>query len=207
MVYYWRLNEIRRNHEKQGGALRHAYTFVAFNNMIDNCGLMEFPSLGNTISWSGRRQRHVVMCRLDWALGNNDWHNLFPCSFVEYLCMVGSDHRPIVATIEDKVMKFRKSFRFDKRWIGEEGLMDSITRGWNSSRVRGNVGIVDKIHWCRHEISVWRKNNPPYGKERIKTLQNALEEIQKDFTKSNEEVLEVSRKLQEAYRDEEQYWE
>ena len=26
-----------------------------FKNMIDNCGLMEFPSLGNTLSWSGRR--------------------------------------------------------------------------------------------------------------------------------------------------------
>ena len=54
---------------------------------------------------------------------------------------------------------------------------------------------------------MWRKANPPYGKEKISTLQKALEEIQNGFSKSNEEVLEVSRKLQEAYRDEEQYWE
>ena len=148
------LNEIRGNHEKEGGNLRHPDTFVDFNNMIDNCGLMEFPSVGNTLSWSGRRHRQVVKCRLDRALGNNDWHNLFPYSFVEYLRMVGSDHRPIVATIDDKVIKFRKSFRFDKRWVGQEGLMDSITRGWNSRRVRDRNGIVDRIHWCRHEISV-----------------------------------------------------
>ena len=58
----------------------------------------------------------------------------------------------------------------------------------------------------RHETSVWRKANPPYGKDKINTLQKALEEIQNDFSKTNDEVLEVFQKLQEAYRDEEQYW-
>lgn len=38
-------------------------------------------------------------------------------------------------------------------------------------------GIVDKIHNCRHEISVWRKDNPAYGKETISTLQKALIEM------------------------------
>lgn len=201
------LNEITGNHEKEGGVLRHADTFISLNNMIENCGLLEFPSLGNTLSWSGRRHKKVVKCRLDRALGNNEWHNLFPCSHVEYLRMVGSDHRPIVASIENTKLKFRRQFCFDKRWIGEEGLMESINKGWNSSHRREDGGIVEKIHNCRHEISVWRKANPPYGKDKIDTLQKVLEEIQNDFSKTNDEVLEVSRKLQEAYRDEEQYWE
>lgn len=100
--------------------MRHPDSFLSFNNMIQNFGLMEFPSLGNTLSWSGRRCGHVVKCRLDRSLGNNEWHILFPCSFVEYLGMIGSDHRPIVATIEDKIIKFRRPFRFDKRWIGRK---------------------------------------------------------------------------------------
>ena len=44
------LNEITSNHEKERGALRHASTFIQFNNMIENCGLLEFPSKGNTLS-------------------------------------------------------------------------------------------------------------------------------------------------------------
>ena len=175
--------------------------------MIDNCGLMEFSSLGNTLSWSGRRWCQVVKCRLDRAPGNNEWHNLFPCSFVEYLCMVALDHGPTVATIEDKIIKYRRFFRFDKNGIGEDGIMESITWGWNTNRGRERVGVVDKIHWRRYEISAWRKLNPPYGKDKIDSLQRALEEIQNHLTKSHEEVLEVSRKLQNAYRDEEQYWE
>ena len=134
--------------------------------MIENCGLLEFPSLGNILSWSGRSKKQVVKCRLDRALGNNEWHNLFSCSHVEYLGMIGSDHRPIVVSIDNKVLKFRRQFWFDKQWIGKDGLMESITRGWNSRSGRGEVGVVEKIHNCRQEISVWRKANPPYGKEK-----------------------------------------
>ena len=36
------LNEITRNHENDGGSLRSADSFVPFNNMIRNTGLLEF---------------------------------------------------------------------------------------------------------------------------------------------------------------------
>ena len=71
---------------------------------------------------------------------------------------------------------------------------------------RGGGRIVDKVHNCCHEISVWRNDNPPYEKEKINTVQKALE-VQNDMTKSHEEVVEVSRKLKEAYRDEKLYCE
>ena len=50
------------------------------------------------------------------------------------------------------------------------------------------------------------KNNLPYGKEKIYDLQKALEEVQTDNNRSQEDILEVSRKLQDAYKDEEEYW-
>ena len=58
----------------------------------------------------------------------------------------------------------------------------------------------------RHEISRWRKNNTPYGKDKISELQQALEEVQSDNNRTQEEIVEVSRKLQEAYKDEDDYW-
>ena len=50
------------------------------------------------------------------------------------------------------------------------------------------------------------KNNSPYGKDKIHELQKALEEVQTDNNRSQEEIIEVSRKLQDAYKDEEDYW-
>ena len=49
------LNEITGNHEKEGGSLRSATSFIPFNNMIRNSGLLEFPARGNKMSWQGRR--------------------------------------------------------------------------------------------------------------------------------------------------------
>ncbi|CAA7026829.1 unnamed protein product [Microthlaspi erraticum] len=199
-------NEITGNHEKQGGALRQASSFVPFNLMISDCGFVDFPSRGNTLSWRGRRKGRIVRCMLDRALATEEWHDLFPVSHVQYLPMIGSDHRPILATLDSKVTKRRKQFRFDKRWIGLEGLMDSIERGWNYTRGEVSPGLVDRIGNCRHEVSVWRTEKQPYGKQKIEELQRALEEVQNDDNSTQEELIDITNKLKEAYRDEEEYW-
>ena len=38
------LNEITGNHEKDGGPLQYTTSFIPFNNMIRNSGLLEFPA-------------------------------------------------------------------------------------------------------------------------------------------------------------------
>ena len=168
------LNEITGNHEKDGGALRSADSFIPFNDMIRNSGLLEFPARGNKMSWQRRRGKGkgavTIRCRLDRALANEEWHTLFPYSYTEYLRMVASDYRPVVAYLEDKFPKRRGQFRFDKRWIGQEGLLESISMGWSDNSNGRDNGIVAKISNCRHEIATWRKNNPPYGKEKINGL-------------------------------------
>lgn len=148
----------------------------------------------------------MVKCRLDRALANEDWHTIFLCSYTEYLGMVGSDHRPVVAFPEDKVQRRRGQFRFEKRWIRQDGLLESIGRGWGDPTAENSGDVVSKIINCRHEIATWRKNNPPYGKDRISELPKALEEVQTDNNRTHEDILEVSRKLQEAYKDEEEFW-
>ena len=129
------LNEITGNHVKDGGSLRCATSFIPFNNMIRNSGLLEFLARGNKFSWQGRRSKGkgsvTVRCRLDRDLANEEWHTLFPCSYTEYLRLVGSDHRSVVAFLEDNLSrKKREHFMFDKRWIGQKGLMASIMTCW-----------------------------------------------------------------------------
>lgn len=111
------LNEIIGNHEKESGTLRSGGSFIPFNNMIRDTGLFEFPARGNKMSWQERRNKMMVRCRLDRALANEDWHTLFRCFYMEYLGMVGSDYRRVVAYLKNKVPRQRGQFRFDKRWI------------------------------------------------------------------------------------------
>ena len=106
------LNEITGNHEKDGGSLRSSTSSIPFNNMIRNSGLLEFLAHGNKWSWQAKRGKGkgamTIRCRLDRALANEEWHTLFPCSYTEYLRMVGSDHRPVIAFLEDKVLRKKK---------------------------------------------------------------------------------------------------
>lgn len=74
------------------------------------------------MSGQGRRGKGkgavTVICRLDHALANEEWHTLFPCFYTEYLGMLASNHRPVVAFLEDKVPRRKGQFRFDKIWVG-----------------------------------------------------------------------------------------
>ncbi|KAF8116403.1 hypothetical protein N665_0018s0013 [Sinapis alba] len=81
---------------------------------LTTCGLVRLEPwfiIGDFNEITGRKNKVMVRCRLDRALANEDWLALFPCSYTEYLGMVGSDHRPIMAFLEDKVSRRRGQFR------------------------------------------------------------------------------------------------
>lgn len=174
--------------------------------MIRDCGLLEFPYIGDCLSWRGWRDKQPIRCRLDRALASEDWHEMFSKSFTEYLSMVASDHKPILAVIENKVPKGRYNFRFDKCWIGKEGLMEAIHEGWHNGHETEPGNFVDKITNCRRFISRWRKNLVPYGRDLISDLKNQLENLQRDDKSSSEEIANLMVKLRTAYMDEELYW-
>ncbi|XP_010451888.1 PREDICTED: uncharacterized protein LOC104734080 [Camelina sativa] len=200
-------NELMGNHEKSGGAIRPVSSFVPFNSMIRECGMLEFPCYGDFLSWRGNRcNNQVVRCRLDRALGNEDWHSLFPCSRVDYLEMIGSDHRPIIASCELFGGRRFRQFRFDKRWMGKEGFSGAVEMGWNRTRNFRIPGFVDKIRNCRNSISWWRKQNVPNSKTLISSLKTALEDAKKYDSFSQSEIHILEKKLKDAYYDEELYW-
>ncbi|KAG7564174.1 Ribonuclease H domain [Arabidopsis suecica] len=120
--------------------------------------------------------------------------------------MVASDHSPVVATLLDKIPRGKRSFRFDKRWIGKEGLLEAISNGWNSDSELGEGKFVEKLTNCRRAISQWRKELTPYGRQTIEELKSELHVAQSDDRRSREEITELTLRLKEAYRDEELYW-
>jgi len=198
--------ELKENNEKRGGKLRHASSFIPFKLMIEDCGLLEFPHLGDWLSWRGWRDKKPIRCRLDRALANEDWHELFCNLFIEYLPMLASDHTSVIATIVDKIPRGKHNFRFDKRWIGKEGLLEAISNGWNLDNGSGEGNIIEKIISCRRAISKWRKDLPPYGRKTIEELKSELDAAQKDDSRTSEEITDLTIRLKEAYIDEEQYW-
>ncbi|XP_010496070.1 PREDICTED: uncharacterized protein LOC104773192 [Camelina sativa] len=174
--------------------------------MIRHCALLEFPVVGDSLSRRGWRDKKPIRCLLDRALANEKLNDLFSNSFTEYLTMIASDHKPVLASLEDKIRRGRSCFRFDRRWLDKEGLFDTISAGWDSGVAASTSNFMDKIINCCHAISQWRKAQVPYGRETIEDLKTHLSAAQEDDTASVEVILELTWKLREAYRDEEIYW-
>ena len=200
-------NEITGNDEKKGGRKRQESSFLPFRTMIANCGMIEFPYKGNPMSWVGFRRSGKVQCRLDRAIGNEEWHHLFSHTNVKYLKLWGSDHRPVLARIQSRDVRVQRSFKFDKRWLGKDGLEDAIKDGWGiSSSGRGASELHFKISNVRRAISRWKRANPTNSAKKIEDIKALLETAQTEDGASSEEILNLKWNLCSAYREEELYW-
>ena len=199
-------NDITGNHEKKGGRRRPDSSFMPFKTMLANCGMIDFPSKGNPFSWVGNRSSGKVQCKLDRAVGNEDWHHIYSHMNVEYLRLWGSDHRPILTRFLSKRGKGRRGFKFDKRWIDRDGFRETILKGWSDPGNLHPPDLHERIAMCRKAIAQWKRANPLNSVARIEELKEKLEKAQLDDTISNDEILQLKWDLCSAFRDEELYW-
>ncbi|KAF8096827.1 hypothetical protein N665_0300s0004 [Sinapis alba] len=108
-------NEIIYNSEKSGGRERPESSFGAFRTLLSACDLFDLKHSGNFLSWRGRRNNLLVHCRLDRALANSSWSDLFPNARSYYLRFESFDHRPLLSTFDSKSKKPTRLFRYDRR--------------------------------------------------------------------------------------------
>lgn len=199
-------NEITWNHEKQGGRKRPETSFLSFKAMLANCGMVEFPHKENQLSWMGYRSSGKVQCRLDRSVGNEDWHQDFSHTKVEYLKLWGSDHRPVLTRVQSREVRIRRSFKFDRRWLHKEGLKDAVEEGWGLGKAAENRPFHVKIGEVRRAIYRWKKANPSNTEKKIEAIKEKLEKAQADEHVTSEEVLNLKWNLCTAFREEELYW-
>ncbi|XP_019085377.1 PREDICTED: uncharacterized protein LOC104714891 [Camelina sativa] len=117
--------------------------------------------------------------------------------------MIASDHKPLVVSIGAKRPRGRRSFMFDRRWVGKPGLMDAISSGWSDEP---DQDFARKIINCRQEISRWCKSQAPFGRELIEDIKRQLEMAQANDSSTPEMFSDLNGRLREAYRDEEIHW-
>lgn len=108
-------NEFTDNSEKSGGVDRPESSFVPFRSFLSACDLFDIKHTSNYLSWRGQRHTHLVHCRLDRAMANSRWSDLFPSVRSHYHKFEASDHRPLLATFESKKRKPSRLFRYNRR--------------------------------------------------------------------------------------------
>jgi exonuclease III len=107
-------NDILTTEDKRGNVPHPRWLLNGFRQAISDCDLIDVSIQGHAYTWA-RRLGHedVVEERLDRALVNQSWMNLFPHCTLHNLVSGASDHSPILLNTEHQMYTYKKrQFRF-----------------------------------------------------------------------------------------------
>ncbi|KAK1307758.1 hypothetical protein QJS10_CPA09g00850 [Acorus calamus] len=174
-------NEVRFSSEKVGGQSVHSRRLHKFNSCLLSSGLEDLKSFGNTLSWTNR-QSNPIMCRLDRALGNQNFILIFPHSLVKYLPSGISDHSPVKVILEPPFPSGPKPFKYFEAWKEHNSFSQLVHNAWKTD-VIGNpmYQFIKKLSNTKSAIKFW--NREVYGpiQSHVACCKKDLEEAQKSL--------------------------
>lgn len=131
-------NEILASNEKVGGAARPQHYLDGFRDALIQCGLRDIGFEGDMFTWRNHsKELRTYICeRLDRAVANDEWCDMFPDTVVVNGEPRHSDHRPVIVHLEGVDSEWKRgdrNFRFKARWLQEEGCEEVMAEAWESS--------------------------------------------------------------------------
>ena len=173
-------NEILVASEKEGGNIRPQQYMQNFRDCVDDCGLQEIMSIGDPFTWS----RGVIRERLDRALCNEKWANIFPYAAVIHEHHVHSDHRPILLDTEyySAVIgqKQRGERRFEARWLSECTVDEIVKSAWERAKLAGiGPSLSSRTKLVKDDMFIWDRDTLKGPKKRINKLKKELEKLRR----------------------------
>ena len=159
-------NEILYNSEKEGGRPRTQRQLQAFHDALSECEVNDVGFVGDIYTW----QRGHIRERLDRAVANIQWSNMFPQSSLINSEMIRSDHRPILMDTQHlaPMQRGTRMRRFEARWLQEDMVEEMIKAAWARAKSRGEIptflekeGVVhDELHkWDREVLKQLGEKN------------------------------------------------
>lgn len=191
------------NSEKCGGAIRAEGTFVAFRSFLSSNDLFDLKYSGSFLSWRGQRHSHLVRCRLDRAISNSEWTELYPACRSQYLRFEGSDHRPLISFLDTTKKRGNKLFRFDRRLKENPEIKQLIKEVWNH---HSYLPVEERLTKCRKAICIWSKTHHEDSSKALEELKQSLEEAMSASISDENLIRELNKKLLLLYTAEEEFW-
>lgn len=199
------MNEIMFSFEKEGGNDRPNHFMQSFRDVIAECNLSDHGFIGDKFTW----HRALIRERLDRALVNEGWNEMFPGAVLEHLDYYKSDHRPIIMNLHEEITQEAAGqavLRFEARWLKEEKFCDVVKQAWQSTE--GNMGLAEKLAWVHKQLHAWDKTVLKKSSRKIKNVQRELEQVARDtLTHQNaQRQKDLAEELERLLQMEEIHW-
>jgi hypothetical protein len=170
-------NEILSNSEKEGGNLRPQRCMQQFRDALTHCNLTDLGFLGDVFTWRRGRIRE----RLDRAVANQGWRDLFPLAAVINEDFWKSDHRPLSVDSEyfdgAHIRAAGGKRMFEAKWLMEDSFDDIVGKAWEDTQGAQNLGFAQRMGAVHAALHVWDRRVLGEPKRRLKDLQEELNEV------------------------------
>lgn len=138
--------------------------------------------MGDVFTWRNKQFRDddYIRERLDRAVANGGWREVYPLVQVRNGDPFHSDHRPVIISLEGGAGQGRanggpRTFKFEASWLKEEQCADVVMEAWEAGSAWGEGRVVDKLKSVAHSLHSWNVNVLGDLEKRIKKLKKDLE--------------------------------
>ena len=160
-LYVGDFNELVRQDEKLGGAIRSNNQMQLFKDVLDECGFMDLGFVSPKFTWNRHfEDGRSIWERLDRGLANNAWFQKFPGSRVHHLRCDSLDHVPLFINLSGLEPPPRKKcFRFKEMWLSDNHCGETVEASWCSSISEiDDSAIIKKVERCGKDLAWWNRN-------------------------------------------------
>jgi hypothetical protein len=194
-------NEALWSYEHFSAVPRAESQMAAFRDCVQRCGLSDLGFSGLPFTYDNRRAgNNNVQVRLDRALADNAWRDIYSDSTVVHLVTPCSDHCPLLWSLarEVRTPQVRSCLRYEIFWERDAALKEVIETSWKGlgpmqdlgGVTRGLASVMSSLHQCgkrkfgnvtrelarlREKLSSLQASNAP--REEIRVTMDLMNEI------------------------------
>lgn len=147
-------NNITNLAEKIGGNRTISNYMIEFNRFLSEGNLISIPASYVPFTWCNGHKDNTIsyerLERLDRAIANSDWINLYPKASLHNYPIFGSDHGLILLdtnTMYNTNGACSTNFKFKAMWLAQTNFRNVVSRVWSEGmlgnscdKVRGYLG-------------------------------------------------------------------
>ncbi|KAI9077148.1 hypothetical protein K1719_040970 [Acacia pycnantha] len=188
-------NAILHQDERRGGSVHRARGCSFFNKFLHSNGLVDLEFSGPRFTW----RRGSLLMRLDRAVCNSFWLQLFPNSSVDHLPKIMSDHRPIMIKLGLCHLSgpVDPPFKFLAAWLSHSDFSSIVHRIWQSGD-----DLMACIDSFKSEIQKWNVETFGHIGRRKRRLFRRLNGIQTKLENSPDASSTFLSDLETSLREE-----
>lgn len=206
-------NEVPCNDEHCGVSDRGEAQMQLFRDCLEDCQLMDMGFTGPRLTWNNRKEgADNVRVRLDRAVANGQFTQLFDDSQVENIITTSSDHFAVCLSLAQhghrrgsKLMT--QNFRYEAAWSRANDYTETVHKRWNEGLVgpRNIQTTWENLSRLAGSLKSWSQKSFGSVRTEIRKLERRLSRLRLSSTTMtySQEEKDIERKLCELFEREE----